>query len=110
MVFEHGEIGEVRFIRENMVVGVIIIVSGDDIQAKRWKGDKVGVKLCGRSVSYIWLMFKLEYKSATTFEHKHTVWYVPFALSFGELLVRERTLRNWRHTRRASRLALGNAD
>jgi hypothetical protein len=74
MVFEHGEIREVLFIGGNKVVGVITIVSGDEIQAKRRKGDKVVVNLCGFSVSCIWLMFKLECKSATTFEHKRTVW------------------------------------
>jgi hypothetical protein len=62
MVFEHGEIREVLFIGENMVVGVIRIVSGDEIQAKRRKGNKVVVNLCGLSVSCMRLMFKLVQK------------------------------------------------
>ena len=116
MVFERRESGEVSHSsrEENLVVDVVIIVSGDEIQAERLKGDKVVVKPWGLLlVSYIWLMCKLESKAqqlsdmdtpSGMFPSHHTF------LSFAELVMRERTPSNWRHMRRASRLALGNAD
>lgn len=90
MVFKYREIRVVclfTVMGENMVVGVIAVVLGDEIQAKGWKGNKLVVNLCQLSVSNIWLMFKLVCKSVTTFKHKHTVWYAfhrtfPF---FGEV-------------------------
>jgi hypothetical protein len=112
MVFEHGEVREVLFIGEDTVVVLIKIISGDEIQTKRWKDDKLAVNPCGHLVPSIWLMFKLECKSTTTFEHIHTVWYVPFSPCFSMLrrAFDERAPSNWRHRKRACRLTLGNTD